>query len=51
MINQSDQFYKDKINVVRDYNTTQQDLQNQQNDLIINEINQAKDKPQKDLKR
>ena len=48
MINQSDQFYQDKINAIRDYNTTQQDLQNQQNVLIINEINQAKDKPQKD---
>ena len=48
MINQSDQFYQDQINAIWDYNTNQQDLKNQQIDLIINEINQSKDKSQKD---
>ena len=48
MINQSDQFYQEQFNAIWDYNTNQQDLKNQQIDLIINEINQSKDKSQKD---
>ena len=40
MINQSDQFYQDRINALRDYNSTQQELQNHKNDSAINEINQ-----------
>ena len=51
MISQSDQFYQDQINAVRDYNQTQQDLQNQQTELAVNEINQAKDKANKDYLR
>ena len=48
MINQSDQFYQEQFNAIWGYNTNQQDLKNQQIDLIINEINQSKDKSQKD---
>ena len=51
MINQSDNFYNRQIDAVRDYATTQQDLQNQQTDLAINEINQAKEKANKDYLR
>jgi hypothetical protein len=51
MVNQSDAFYQNQINAARDYATTQQDLQNQQTDLAINEINQAKDKANKDYLR
>ena len=51
MISQSDQFYQDQINAVRDYNQTQQDLQNQQTELAVNEINQTKDKANKDYLR
>lgn len=51
MINQSDQFYNRQIDAVKDYATTQQDLQNQQTDLAINEINQAKEKANKDYLR
>ena len=40
MINQSDQFYQDRINAVRDYKAKQQELQHHKNDLAINEINQ-----------
>lgn len=48
MVSQSDQFYQDQINAARDYATTQQDLQNQQTELAVNEINQAKAKAQKE---
>ena len=51
MINQSDNFYNRQIDAVRDYATTQQDLQNQQTDLAVNEINQAKEKANKDYLR
>ena len=51
MINQSDAFYQNQIDAVKDYATTQQDLQNQQTDLAINEINQAKEKAEKDYLR
>ena len=51
MINQSDQFYQRQIDATRDYATTQQDLQNQQTELAVNEINQAKEKANKDYLR
>lgn len=51
MINQSDAFYQRQIDATRDYATTQQDLQNQQTDLAVNEINQAKEKANKDYLR
>ena len=51
MIGQSDKFYQDQINAARDYANTQQDLQNQQTDLIVNEINQQKEQAKKDYLR
>lgn len=51
MINQSDEFYNRQIDAARDYAVTQQDLQNQQTELAVNEINQAKDKANKDYLR
>ena len=51
MVNQSDEFYQRQIDAVKDYNTTQQDLQNQQTELAVNEINQAKEKANKDYLR
>lgn len=48
MINKSDQFYQNQINAAKDYANTQQDLQNQQTELAVNEINQAKEKAEKD---
>ncbi len=51
MINQSDEFFQRQVDAAKDYATTQQDLQNQQTDLAINEINQAKEKVEKDYQR
>ena len=51
MINQSDEFYQRQIDAARDYATTQQDLQNQQTDLAVNEINQAKEQANKNYIR
>ena len=51
MINQSDEFYNRQIDAARDYAVTQQDLQNQQTELAVNEINQAKEKANKDYLR
>jgi len=48
MINKSDQFYQNQINAAKDYANTQQVLQNQQTELAVNEINQAKEKAEKD---
>lgn len=47
MVNQSDQFYQNQINAARDYANTQQDIQNQQTNLAVNEINQAKEQQTK----
>lgn len=51
MVNQSDEFYQRQIDATRDYAATQQDLQNQQTDLAVNELNQARQKAEKDYIR
>lgn len=48
MIGQSDQFYQDQINAAKDYATQQQQIQQQQTDFAIEQINQQKDKANKD---
>ena len=48
MIDQSDQFYQSQIDAAKDYANTQQNLQNEQTQLAIDEINQQKDKANKD---
>lgn len=48
MINQSDQFYQDQMNAAKDYATQQQQIQQQQTDFTIEQINQQKDKANKD---
>lgn len=48
MIGQADQFYQDQINAAKDYATQQQQLQQQQTDFAIEQINQQKDKANKD---
>lgn len=48
MINQSDKFYQDQIKAVEDYAATQQQIQQQQTDFAVEQINQQKDKAQKD---
>ena len=48
MINQTDQYYQDQINAAKDYATTQQQMQQQNTDFTIEQINQQKDKAQKD---
>lgn len=48
MINQSDQFYQDQIKAAQDYATQQQQIQQQQTDFTVGQINQQKDKAQKD---
>lgn len=48
MIGQSDQFYQDQINAAKDYATQQQQMQQQQTDFTIEQINQQKDKANKD---
>lgn len=48
MINQSDKFYQDQINAAKDYATQQQQIQQQQTDFAIEQINQQKDKANKD---
>lgn len=48
MINQTDKYYEDQINAAKDYATTQQQMQQQNTDFTIEQINQQKDKAQKD---
>lgn len=48
MINQTDQYYQDQINAAKDYATTQQQIQQQNTDFTVEQINQQKDKAQKD---
>lgn len=48
MISQNDKFYQDQQNLIKDYETTQKDIQQQQSDLTIEKINQQKDQAQKD---
>ena len=51
MVGQTDQFYQNQINAAKDYATTQQDLQNQQTELAVNEINQAKARAEKEYQK
>lgn len=48
MINESDNFYQKQIDAAKDYSNKQQELQNEQTQLAIDEINQQKDKLEKD---
>ena len=48
MINNSDSFYQKQIDAANEYKDTQTQLQNEQTQLSIDEINQQKDKLQKD---
>jgi uncharacterized membrane protein YgcG len=48
MINQSDQFYTNQQNLVKDYENTQKELQQQQSDFTIEQINQQKDQAKQD---
>ena len=48
MISQSDQFYNNQQNLIKDYETTQKELQQQQSDFTIEQINQQKDQANKD---
>lgn len=48
MINESDNFYQKQIDAAKDYSDKQQELQNEQTQLAIDEINQQKDKLEKD---
>ncbi|MBP3920834.1 MAG: hypothetical protein J6D28_04640 [Bacilli bacterium] len=48
MINQSDKFYQDQMNAVKNYADTQQKLQQENTDFAIEQINQQKDQTKKD---
>lgn len=48
MINQSDKFYKEQIDAVRDYEQTQTQLQQEQTDFTIKQIEQQKEQTKKD---
>lgn len=48
MINESDGFYQKQIDAAKDYSDKQQELQSEQTQLAIDEINQQKDKLEKD---
>lgn len=48
MIKQSDQFYDGQINAAKDYAKTQSENQQQRTDFAIEQINQQKDKAEKD---
>ncbi len=51
MINQSDKYYQDQINAVKDYETTQKELQQQNTDLTIEKIENEKQQAEKDYTR
>ena len=48
MISQSDKFYQDQIDAAKDYANTQQEIQQKNTDFAIEQINQQKDKANKD---
>lgn len=48
MINQSDQFYTNQQNLVKDYENTQKEIQQQQTDFTIEQVNQQKDQAKQD---
>ena len=51
MINQSDKYYQDQINAVKDYGKQQQEIQQANTDFAIEQINQQKDQAAKDYKK
>ena len=51
MVTQSDEFYNKQIQAADDYAKTQAELQQQNTDFAIEQINQAKEKAQKDYTR
>ena len=51
MINQSDKYYQDQINAVKDYGKQQQEIQQANTDFAIEQINQQKDQSAKDYKK
>ena len=48
MISQNDKFYNDQKNLIKDYETTQKEIQQQQTDFTIEKINQQKDQAKQD---
>ena len=48
MISQNDKFYQDQQNLIKDYETTQKEIQQQQSDFTIEKINQQKDQAKQD---
>lgn len=48
MISQNDKFYKDQQNLIKDYENTQKEIQQQQTDFTIEKIEQQKDQAEKD---
>ena len=48
MINQSDKYYQDQIDAIKDYANTQSQIQQQQSDLVVNQLQQQKDQAGKD---
>lgn len=48
MIGQTDKFYQDQVDAVKDYANTQTEIQNQQTDFTIEKIEQQKQQAQKD---
>lgn len=48
MINQSDKYYQDQMNAVKDYGKQQQEIQQANTDFAIEQINQQKDQAAKD---
>ena len=48
MINQSDKFYQDQQNLIKDYETTQKEVQQQQTDFTIEKIEQQKNQAKQD---
>ena len=51
MIDQSDKYYQDQINAVKDYGKQQQEIQQANTDFAIEQINQQKDQAAKDYKK
>ena len=48
MIGQTDKYYNDQINAIKDWGDTQAQIQQQQTDFTIDQINQQKDQAKKD---
>ena len=48
MINQNDKFYQDQQNLVKDYENTQKEIQQQQTDFTIEKVEQQKEQAKQD---